>query len=155
MAKNNSNYFLSNHKSCFASWLFFFFLSSQTTSADPRRLHTEHTRFWTIEKNNRRTDKQAMGRDFSRPCPCVLVSYRCSFPSPQPRQGGWIDLISSVSCERGADTPTWCPPHCNLPRTELHPPSIHTHTPSPPFTSALSTSNTEDQTHFLLRRPNH
>ena len=119
---------MSNHKSCFASWLFFFFLSSQTTSADPRRLHTEHTRFWTIEKNNRRTEKQAMGRDFSRPCPCVLVSYRCSFPSPQTRQGGWIDLVSSVSCERGTDTPTWCPPHCNLSRTELlYTPHLYTY----------------------------
>ena len=27
------------------------------TSADPRRLHTQHTRFWTREKNSRRTEK--------------------------------------------------------------------------------------------------
>jgi hypothetical protein len=131
-----------------------FFLSSQTTSTDPRRLHTEHTRFWTREKN-RRTEKQAMERDFPGPCPCVLVSCRCSFPSPQPRKGGWIGLASSVSCERGTETPPWCPPHCNLPRTELHPQSMHTHALSPPFTSALSASNTEDQTRFLLLRPNH
>jgi hypothetical protein len=109
--------------------------SSIETNNKYRPLSSSHRTHPILDdrKKNRRTDKQAMGRDFSRPCPCALVSHRCSFPSPQPRQGGWIDLVSSISCERGADTPPWCLPHCCLSRTELHLPSMHTHAPPPPF----------------------
>jgi hypothetical protein len=68
-----------------SSPLFFSFLLFINNSADSRRLHTEHIRFLTGEKIiDAQQSRPWDGTSHPHPCPCVLVSCRRSFSSPQP-----------------------------------------------------------------------
>ena len=114
--------------------------------------HADHTRFWTREKNVRRTVKHVVLPHPARSCPCVLVSGRLSFSSLQRRSPFLIGVCTS---RRGTDTLLWCPSQCNVAVTGVQTPPTHAHPPTLPFASALSTSNTKDQHLFLLLRRNH
>jgi hypothetical protein len=87
-------------------------------------------------------------------CPCVM-SLLLSLPTIPSRRME-IGLASPApSAANEVQTPRPGVRHTATYPALRHPSSTHTHAPSPPFTSALSTSNTGDQTHFLLRLPNH
>jgi hypothetical protein len=149
-----SGFFLMGAKPL-VSWLFVDFEKKQTTSTDFTQNRPDSGR----EKKTIDAQKSRQWDGASHaPVHVSLCHVAAPFPLHNPvKADGLASSAPSAanSAERGADTPPWFLPHCCLSRTELHPPSMHTHTPSPPLTSARSTSNTEDQTHFLLRRPNH
>jgi hypothetical protein len=155
LAKNNSDYlFLSNHKNCFVSSLFLFSLLSTTESANPRRLHTEHTRCWTRER------KKAIDAQESRP-----LKGTSHAPVHVPLRHIALSTTPATAKALGLNSPA--PPASNEVRTlrpgVLHiavcpalshaPVHAHTHThlhpPLSPALSALQISRTS-AIHFFV-----